>query len=58
MERKYYIDYIHSNTSGENFYFQLVRREDEAILYANRDLTNIFARCFEMGINKNDVTIL
>lgn len=37
-ESKYYIDYIYNNPSGANFYFQLVRRSDEAILYANPNL--------------------
>ena len=34
-EAPYYIDYIYNNPSGENFYYQLVRKSDDAILYAN-----------------------
>lgn len=37
-ESKYYIDYIYDNPSGANFYHQLVRRADNAILYANPNL--------------------
>ena len=56
--KKYFIDYIYDNTIGENFYHQLVRRADGAILYANPILDNIKIRCFELGINKEDVEIL
>lgn len=54
----YFIDYIYNNPTGENFYFQLVRRSDDAILYANHNLDNIKLRCWELGINCKDVTIL
>lgn len=40
MKTKYYIDYIYGQTIGENFYHQLVRTRDEAILFANKDLKN------------------
>ena len=58
QESKYYIDYIHSNTIGSNFYHQLVRRSDEAILYANPNLDNVKLRCWELGITCNEVVIL
>lgn len=57
-ESKYYIDYIYDNLSGANFYHQLVRRADNAILYANPNLDSVKIRCWELGINKNDVVIL
>lgn len=56
--RKYTIDYIYNNPSGHNFYHQLVRNSDGAILYANSDLNNVFAYCFKAGINCEDVVIL
>lgn len=55
---KYYIDYIYDNPTGTNFYHQLVRREDNAILYANPNLDNVFLYCFKVGISKNDIIIL
>jgi hypothetical protein len=55
---KYYIDYIYGNTIGVNFYHQLVRRSDEAILYANPDLNRVYMRCWELGIDRNDVVTL
>lgn len=59
MEKsKYYVDYIYNNPTGENFYFQLVRRSDDAILYANRDLNNVFLHCWHVGISKDDIVIL
>lgn len=59
METKYYIDYINGQTIGENFYHQLVRTRDEAILFANKDLkTVIWYAKIKLNINGNDLTIL
>ena len=55
---KYVIDYIYNNTSGINFYHQLVRRSDNAILYANEKLDNVFLRCWELGITRDEVAVL
>jgi hypothetical protein len=55
---KYYIDYIHSNRMGSNFYHQLVRRQDEAILCAYHNLDLVYAHCFKAGINRSDVATL
>ncbi|MDR3142165.1 MAG: hypothetical protein LBU37_10635 [Tannerellaceae bacterium] len=55
---KYYIDYIYNNKTGSNFYHQLVRRSDAAILYANPNLEYVFAYCFKSGICKGEVMIL
>lgn len=57
-ETPYYIDYIYNNPSGENFYYQLVRRRDNAILYANPNLDFVKLRCWELGISKDDIVIL
>lgn len=57
-ETPYYIDYIYNNPSGENFYYQLVRRRDDAILYANPNLDFVKLRCWELGISKDDIVIL
>jgi hypothetical protein len=57
-ESKYYIDYVSKNTTGENFYHQPVRRRDEAILYANRSINNVFVHCFKSGIRAEDVITL
>ena len=54
----YFIDYIYDNPSGANFYHQLVRRVDNAILYANPNLDFVFLFCFKAGISKNDIVIL
>lgn len=50
-ESKYYIDYIYDNPSGANFYHQLVRRADNAILYANPNLDFVKIRCLEVKFN-------
>lgn len=56
-ETKYYIDYIYDNPNVSNSYYQLVRRSDNAILYANEKLYNVFYRCWELGITNNDVEV-
>jgi hypothetical protein len=55
---KYCIDYIHSNPAGANFYYQLVRTADDAILYSNSCLDYVFAYCFKTGIHKDSVMVL
>ena len=56
---KYYIDYkIYKDRGRIEAYHQLVRASDEAILYANTQLDNIFLFCFHQGINKNEITLL
>lgn len=56
--KKYTIDYIYDNPSGENYYHQLVRNADGAILYANPNLDNVFLHCFKAGISCEDIVIL
>lgn len=60
MKTKYYIDYVilrDRNNTITDTYFQLVRREDEAILAAYEEIDYIFAECFRRGINKEDVSV-
>ena len=54
----YYIDYIHDKGNTTEPYFQLVRRRDEAILYANANLDFVKLRCWELGISKDDIVFL
>ena len=54
----YFIDYIYANTIGANFYYQLVRRTDGAILYANPKLENVQIECWKRCISVNEVEIL
>ncbi len=51
MAAKYVIDYVYDNAPGEpNFYYQIVRIKDDAILYANADRNNVIMECWKMGI--------
>lgn len=50
----YFIEYVHEN---EQFYFQLVRTKDQAILYANPDLQYVYAHCFSAGITREQITL-
>ena len=59
METKYYIEYIYGQTMGANFYHQLVRTRDEAILFSSKDLKTVIEYAkFELNINSNDLIIL
>ena len=59
MKTKYYIDFIYGQPTGKNFYHQLVRTRDEAILFANKDLKTVIRYAkIELSINDNDLTIL
>ena len=59
MKTKYYIDWKCEKYQGNfNAYHQIVRSADDAILYANENLDNIFLYCFHAGISKDDITIL
>ena len=56
---KYYIDFIYDkDAQGLTTYFQLVRTKDDAILYANEEINNIFLHCWKVGIANNEVTVL
>ena len=52
--------YIETVTDNKDFalYYQVVRRRDEAILYANETLENVFLHCWAMDIKYNDVVLL
>lgn len=52
---KYFIEYVCIYLA--NTYFQLVRKADAAIFCAYKELTFIFSDCFELGINKSDMTM-
>jgi hypothetical protein len=57
-ETKYFVDYIYNNPTVSNSYYQLVRRYDDAILYANKELDNVFIRCWELGITRDEIVVL
>lgn len=55
----YYIDYIYDRPKGEkNFYYQLVRKADNAILYAHEDLNEVLRHRVKLNIKKEDICIL
>lgn len=58
IKTDYFVDFVYTQPSGENFYHQLTRSKDGLILYANADLNNIFIWCWQNDIAKKNVTIL
>lgn len=57
----YYVDYrINLDHYGrlESTYYALTRTKDDAILYSNGDLDNIFAECFKRGIHNDQIVLL
>lgn len=56
---KYVIDYVYDNAPGEpNYYYQIVRVKDDAILYANPDKNNVIAECWKRGIPYNETAFI
>lgn len=56
---KYVIDYVYDNAPGEpNYYYQIVRVKDDAILYANADKNNVIAECWKRGIPYNETAFI
>lgn len=56
---EYVCDYVYSNTIGhENYYYQLVRLRDNAILCSYKDKARVIAHCLHVGISKNKVSFI
>ena len=55
---EYVIDYVYDNPSGASFYYQLVRLSDNAILFANQSIQNIYVHCWRYGIAYDKVSII
>ena len=55
----YFIEYVCPVDAygKQSFYYQLVRKSDLMILYANESYHNIIVECWRNNISKNDVTI-
>lgn len=61
MTTPYYIDFfIAKDRFGviEAAYYRLIRRRDDAILYSNQELDNVFLHCFHAGISNKDIVII
>ena len=58
MDTPYFIDYVSGVDSNNQFYsyFVLVRRKDDAYLYANESLTNVELHCWHCGIPSGAVS--
>lgn len=55
---EYVVDYVYDNVSGENFYFQLVRLRDNAILCSYKSKLPIIVYCWQVGIPKEKVAFI
>ena len=55
----YFIEYVWPKDAygNQSFYYQLVRKSDLAILYANPSIDKVYIECWRCGIAHNDVTI-
>ena len=58
IDAEYVIDYVYDNIEGSNFYHQLIRLKDGAILYANEKLNNVKDWCWANGIPYNKTSII
>lgn len=56
---KYVVDYVYDSPKGEpNFYYQLVRLKDNAILCAYYDKKDVIIEAWSMGIKKEEVAFI
>lgn len=55
---KYVVDYVCDNTSGANFYYQLVRVKDDAILFAYEKQELVCMEAWKQGIPYNEVAFI
>lgn len=55
---KYVVDYVYENISGANFYFQIVRVSDDAILFANEEQSIVCREAWKIGIKYSDVAFI
>ena len=55
---EYVIDYVYDNVSGENFYYQLVRLKDDAILCSYKNVISIKLYCWHVGITEQKVAFI
>lgn len=56
---EYVIDYIYDNDPGElNYYFQIVRIKDNAILYTAATINLIIVECWKRGIPYNKTVFI
>ena len=55
----YFIEYVCPVDAygKQSFYYQLVRKSDLMILYANPSFDRMLIECWQRDISKNDVTI-
>ena len=57
-EAEYVVDYVYNPTDSANFYYQLVRLKDDAILYSPERRTDIILYCWSVGIPKEKVAFI
>ena len=55
---EYVIDYVCDNVGGENFYYQLVRLKDDAILCSYKSVISVKLYCWDIGIPKQKVAFI
>ena len=55
---EYVIDYVCDNVSGENFYYQLVRLKDDAILCSYKSVISVKLYCWDIDIQKQKVVVI
>jgi len=56
---KYVCDYVYDNPEGmENYYYQLVRLSDNAILCAYKDKKDVIIEAWSMGIKAEEVSFI
>ena len=55
---KYVVDYVYDGEGDFNYYYQLVRMKDGAILYANKDQNCVILDCWKRGLKFEEVAFI
>ena len=55
---KYVVDYVYDGEGEFNYYYQLVRMKDGAILYANKDRNYVILDCWKRGLKFEEVAFI
>ena len=57
-DSEYVVDFQYDIIGGENFYYQLVRLKDDAILCSYKSKITVMAYCWQVGITKEKVAFI
>lgn len=55
---EYVVDYVCDNNNGKNYYYQLVRIKDDAILCSYKSISSMKLYCLSVGIQTQKIAFI